>query len=548
MAQPQQHATETASSASGSAASSPHMNPDSPRSDGTDEPADVDRAEEDLSSPSHHRRRRSTARAGAGDCGPESREKRKRSRVTPEQLTQLESFFAANRSPTAARRKEISDMLGMTERQTQIWFQNRRAKAKLQAGNKARPSTAPSPDIPPLLSFADDPQLRTRIHEDGPIRLLSCTDLAIGTWRRIATLQAKYDLLAYVSEAKRCVAWYVHCAGSGFKMEVPFDIITDVTVDGISPGMAMVCLTLSRPPSFFLESGAPLGTDASTSKYWKPCSDWTEDMQASKVLRHELVGAAAQLSQDFVERYQLGRHAIPRFPTRPFPYGGEQARFDPVPAVRAPIPVAGQSGMYHPPRMDYLSAHHSMSDTLSRRASETSVSTHSPAPWDSSPVSSRQFLPMQHGAPSWAENYSVTTTSKPIVPYNVQPTDPARLPGPATSPPTSVGVLPPYMGGYFGELQGQPRRDSESSYISASSGLASSVSTAQSSFDLPSPQTADMSCPQQHWGEPILVEPQPLYDPQGYDQMQAHIRTIVGTDMPPYGFDRSGSTPDKHYR
>lgn len=53
------------------------------------------------------------------------REKRKRSRVTPEQLIHLERFFSMDRSPTAARRKEISDLLGMQERQTQIWFQNR---------------------------------------------------------------------------------------------------------------------------------------------------------------------------------------------------------------------------------------------------------------------------------------------------------------------------------------------------------------------------------------------------------------------------------------
>ena len=98
------------------------MHPDSPHSEGTDEPTDLERAE-DASPPTVHRRRSNNARAGPS--GPESREKRKRSRVTPDQLTQLESFFAANRSPTAARRKEISDMLGMTERQTQIWFQNR---------------------------------------------------------------------------------------------------------------------------------------------------------------------------------------------------------------------------------------------------------------------------------------------------------------------------------------------------------------------------------------------------------------------------------------
>ena len=55
----------------------------------------------------------------------EDKEKRKRSRVTPEQLVHLERFFSIDRSPTAVRRKEISELLGMQERQTQIWFQNR---------------------------------------------------------------------------------------------------------------------------------------------------------------------------------------------------------------------------------------------------------------------------------------------------------------------------------------------------------------------------------------------------------------------------------------
>ena len=62
----------------------------------------------------------SSSAAGSG-----SKEKRKRSRVTPEQLVQLERIFVMDKSPTAQRRKEISEMLGMQERQTQIWFQNR---------------------------------------------------------------------------------------------------------------------------------------------------------------------------------------------------------------------------------------------------------------------------------------------------------------------------------------------------------------------------------------------------------------------------------------
>jgi hypothetical protein len=55
----------------------------------------------------------------------EQKPKRKRSRVTPAQLVHLEKFFACERSPSAERRKEISELLGMQERQTQIWFQNR---------------------------------------------------------------------------------------------------------------------------------------------------------------------------------------------------------------------------------------------------------------------------------------------------------------------------------------------------------------------------------------------------------------------------------------
>lgn len=53
------------------------------------------------------------------------REKRKRSRVTSEQLAHLERAFQAERSPTAQDRRVLSAFLGMHERQTQIWFQNR---------------------------------------------------------------------------------------------------------------------------------------------------------------------------------------------------------------------------------------------------------------------------------------------------------------------------------------------------------------------------------------------------------------------------------------
>jgi regulatory protein PHO2 len=64
-------------------------------------------------------------RSQSGSSAKSDKEKRKRSRVTQEQLVHLERYFKADHNPTATRRREISEQLGMQERQTQIWFQNR---------------------------------------------------------------------------------------------------------------------------------------------------------------------------------------------------------------------------------------------------------------------------------------------------------------------------------------------------------------------------------------------------------------------------------------
>lgn len=75
--------------------------------------------------------------------------KRKRGRVNPTQLAYLERAYLADRSLDAARRKEISQKLGMDERQTQIWFQNRRAKAKLLA-HRAKEGGGDTDSLPPF--------------------------------------------------------------------------------------------------------------------------------------------------------------------------------------------------------------------------------------------------------------------------------------------------------------------------------------------------------------------------------------------------------------
>ncbi|KAJ1848672.1 hypothetical protein LPJ70_000908 [Coemansia sp. RSA 2708] len=54
--------------------------------------------------------------------------KAKRKRITPEQLKELTAVFDKTDTPTHDIREELSKQLGMTNREVQVWFQNRRAK------------------------------------------------------------------------------------------------------------------------------------------------------------------------------------------------------------------------------------------------------------------------------------------------------------------------------------------------------------------------------------------------------------------------------------
>ncbi|KAG6909986.1 hypothetical protein DXG01_013986 [Tephrocybe rancida] len=252
--------------------------------------------EEKESEPAPKRERSASVESNKSE---EKVEKRKRSRVTPDQLQHLERFFLLDRSPTAARRREISDLLGMQERQTQIWFQNRRAKAKLLDGRQQHRRVTievPPPESPPRLSTGNQADLHNLIHEDGAVTIIPCTDLTIGSWRRIATTVAKHDLVAYVSDTKRCLTWFIHSVGFGFKMEIPYETIVETKFSNAAPGSGLASFLLSEPPLFYLENVVPSSADGAPDRHWKRCSDWTEGQQASRVLRHDLIGSAPQLS------------------------------------------------------------------------------------------------------------------------------------------------------------------------------------------------------------------------------------------------------------
>lgn len=105
-------------------------------------------------------------------------------------------------------------------------------------------------------------------------------------------------------------------------MEVPFSTIVDTKfMSTPTPGMGQASFILSRPPLFYLETLLQTndpGMGSAPIRTWKRCQDWTEAMQASTVLQHDLVGAAVQLAH--VLRNVAASTAGPSIPLYPPSY------------------------------------------------------------------------------------------------------------------------------------------------------------------------------------------------------------------------------------
>ena len=61
--------------------------------------------------------------------------KKKRTKFTRDQTKLLEDFFKVKNTITSAEREQIAGLTGMTHREVQVWFQNRRAKQNKQTRN-----------------------------------------------------------------------------------------------------------------------------------------------------------------------------------------------------------------------------------------------------------------------------------------------------------------------------------------------------------------------------------------------------------------------------
>jgi hypothetical protein len=66
---------------------------------------------------------------------------RRRTHLKPSQVAVLQESFVTNTLPDATMRAQLAQDLGVTERTVQIWFQNRRAKARKLEVNTGLPTS-----------------------------------------------------------------------------------------------------------------------------------------------------------------------------------------------------------------------------------------------------------------------------------------------------------------------------------------------------------------------------------------------------------------------
>lgn len=259
----------------------------------------------------------------------------KRQRATPKQLSVLRSEFMINSTPNAKIREEIGRKIDMTERSVQIWFQNKRAKAKqfarksasrpgftLNTTGNSMPQAYLSPVgvntfyAPPLMSPMASPlgqppfsataasfltasnnaaalaQMGLGMGLNNSI-ILSCTGITIGGWRRVASgadLQVAYEML------DNSLTYTMIDSSTVFRIKTAMADIKALQYKPCldTPDSAEVIVQLVKAPSFSIQTAKLPGT-------WIPCQDFTEMKQASYMQVHKLKGPALQLQMQLAQ-------------------------------------------------------------------------------------------------------------------------------------------------------------------------------------------------------------------------------------------------------
>jgi len=110
--------------------------------------------------------------------------------------------------------------------------------------------------------------------------------LVIGTWRRIAIANDPDSLRCSFSLVDRQIRWLIKEQNIRFKVEFPFSTIGQIVLEPLnnSPTLGRLSFILIKVPIFWMETNGP------NNPIWNLSGDFTENQQASKVLRHILEG------------------------------------------------------------------------------------------------------------------------------------------------------------------------------------------------------------------------------------------------------------------
>lgn len=201
-------------------------------------------------------------------------------------------------------------------------------------------------------------------------------------------------------------------------MELPFHTIVETEFKHVSSGAGLAALVLSQPPTFYMEKVGP-NEDGFVSCTWKRCSDWTEDHQASKVLRHTVVGSASQLTHllrilhsnpmtNLAPSIDIQQQSLSGFSNSPYSYHSGIVQPSPI--------VAGPPGLY-------------TVDSGLRSSPQSTAALFAPQPG----------IPLPHGSlpPSSNFNQSFSRRSASQSPGMISPS-----PGPVELLPISNSPLP----------------------------------------------------------------------------------------------------------
>lgn len=136
--------------------------------------------------------------------------------------------------------------------------------------------------------------------------LITATAVTVGSWHRMKISQQ--DLMCYYKLNERAFSWHIRDSNYHFKMMISFDSIASIELNVLEDHIsAQIDMDLIEAPIFFMENNSN----------WVQCSDFTEGMQASVVLRHTVRGLAADLRQELLAIAGMDERLcqLTRFPT-----------------------------------------------------------------------------------------------------------------------------------------------------------------------------------------------------------------------------------------